>query len=71
MDEIEVIETEWGSPLHRELIAHKARLRAEWMRSPEAAEEALKLKNAPRLEWERVVPLKQFQKRIPVYVWRR
>lgn len=66
-----MIETEWGSPLHQDLIAHKAKLRAEWMNSPEAAEEAQKLKDAPRLEWQSAVPVKQPRKKIPVYVWRK
>lgn len=71
MEGIEVIETEWGSPLHEELIGHKAKLRAEWMRSPEAVEEAQKLKDAPPLEWEHVVPVKQPRQKLPVYIWRK
>jgi len=71
MEGIEVIETEWGSPLHRELIAHKATLRAEWMKSDEAAEEGRRMLDAPKLEWERVIQPRPRRKKIPIYTWQR
>lgn len=38
VDEIEVIETEWGSELHQRLVAEEHAARVAWRNSPEARE---------------------------------
>lgn len=53
MDDIEVIETEWGSELHRRLIAEEHAQRIAWRNSPEALEEMKRLREAGPLEWGR------------------
>ena len=68
MDGIQVIETEWGSELHQRLIAEKHAARVAYRDSPEAWEEYRQLLQAPRLEWQRVIPAKKV-KTIPIYRW--
>ena len=68
MDGIEVIETEWGSELHRRLIAEKHAARVGYRNSPEAWEELRELQDAPRLEWQRVIPAKR-ARTVPIYRW--
>ena len=68
MDDIEVIETEWGSELHRRLIAEEHAQRIAWRNSPEAIEEMKRLREAGPLEWGRVIhPIKR--KKTPIYRW--
>jgi hypothetical protein len=67
-DEIEEIEIEWGSPLHREMMDFKAGLREDWC-SPETLEEARKLSRELRAQRGPEEPEKP-AKKIPVYVWR-
>ena len=55
MESIEVIETEWGSELHKRLIAEKHAARVAYRDSPEAWEEARRMKEAGPLEWGRVI----------------
>ncbi len=71
MDGIEVIETEWGSELHRELIALEARARVEWRNSPEAREEMRRLREAGPLEidWSSARDRKPVTKKVPIHVW--
>ena len=68
MDGIEVIETEWGSELHRQLIAEKQAARVAYRESPEAWEEYRRLLAAPKLEWQGVVYPRR-PKTVPVYQW--
>lgn len=68
MDGIKVIETEWGSDLHRRLIAEEHAERVAWRNSPEAWEQARRMKEAGPLEWGRVIyPVKR--KKTPIYRW--
>lgn len=71
MDGIETIETEWGSELHRQLIALEAKARVEWRNSPEAREEMRRLREAGPLEidWSSVFRQKPPTKKVPIYVW--
>lgn len=68
MDGIEVIETEWGSELHRRLIAEKHAARVAYRDSPEAWEQHQELLDAPRLEWQGVIPAKK-ARTVPIYRW--
>ncbi|MEO5915732.1 MAG: hypothetical protein ABIS50_15970 [Luteolibacter sp.] len=71
MEEVPVIETEWGSELHRRLIAEKARLRMEWRESPGALEDVRQMAIAPPLQWDGIaVPAKSTRK-TPIYLWTR
>ena len=47
---IEVIETEWGSELHQRLVAEEHAARVAWRDSPEAWEQARRMKEAGPLE---------------------
>jgi hypothetical protein len=68
MEGIEVIETEWGSELHRRLVAEEHAARVAYRNSPEAWEQARRMKEAPPLEWGRVIyPVKR--KKTPIYQW--
>jgi hypothetical protein len=68
MDGIEVIETEWGSELHKRLVAEEHAARVTWRNSPEAWEEARRMQEAGPLEWGRVIyPAKR--KKTPIYKW--
>ncbi len=69
MDGIEVIETEWGSELHRELIALEAKARVEWRNSPEAREEMRRLREAPPLEWQGITTPARAARKTPIYHW--
>ncbi len=71
VDEIEVIETEWGSPLHQELVALEERARVEWRNSPEAREEMKLLRETPppEIDWSSVRPLPKPAKKTPIYQW--
>ena len=72
MDDIPVIETEWGSNLHRKLIEEKARLRMEWRDSPAAFEDVRLLAEAPPLRWEGVIaPAQKSTGKTPIHVWTR
>jgi hypothetical protein len=65
---IEVIETEWGSELHQRLVAEEHAARVAWRDSPEAWEQAQRMREAGPLEWGRVVyPVKR--KKTPIYRW--
>ncbi len=71
MDGIEVIETEWGSELHRRLIAEKHAARVAYRDSPEAWEEARLMKEAGplRIDWSSVRQGKPATRKTPIYVW--
>jgi hypothetical protein len=71
MEGIEVIETEWGSPLHLELIALEERARVEWRNSPEAREEMRRLREAPplKVDWASIRIASKPAKRTPIYQW--
>lgn len=65
---IEVIETEWGSPLHQRLVEEEHAARVAWRDSPEAREQARRMSEAGPLEWGRVIyPVKR--KKTPIYKW--
>lgn len=68
MEGIEVIETEWGSELHKRLIAEKHAARVAYRDSPEAWEEARRMKEAGPLEWGRVI-YPEKRKKTPIYKW--
>ena len=68
MEGIEVIETEWGSELHKRLIAEKHAARVAYRDSPEAWEEARKMKEAEPLTWGRVI-YPEKRKKTPIYQW--
>ena len=68
MEGIEVIETEWGSELHRRLVAEEHAARVAYRNSPEAWEQARRMREAGPLEWGRVIyPVKR--KKTPIYQW--
>jgi hypothetical protein len=68
MEGIEVIETEWGSELHLRLVAEEQAARVAYRDSPEAWEQARRMKEAGPLEWGRVIyPTKR--KKTPIYRW--
>lgn len=71
MNEIEMIETEWGGVLHRELIALEMKARVEWRDSPEARDEMRRLGEAARKEMAplALAPVHQESLDLPVYVW--
>ena len=71
MDGIEVIETDWGSDLHRRLIAEKHAARVAYRDSPEAWEEARLMKEAGPLmiDWSSVHQGKPPTRKTPIYVW--
>lgn len=71
MDDIEVIETEWGSELHRRLIAEEHAQRIAWRNSPEAIEEMKRLREAGPLEidWSSALRKRPVTKKVPIYQW--
>lgn len=71
MDDIEVIETEWGSELHRRLIAEEHDQRIAWRNSPEALEEMKRLREAGPLEidWSSALRKRPVTKKVPIYQW--
>lgn len=69
MEDVPVIETEWGGEMHRKLIAEKARLRVEWRGSPGAMEDVRQMADAPPLRWEGVVIPGVKRKKTPIYLW--
>lgn len=71
MDDIEVIETEWGSELHRRLIAEEHAQRIAWRNSPEALEEMKRLREAGPLEidWSSALRKRPVTKKVPIYRW--
>lgn len=71
MDGIEVIETEWGSELHKRLIAEKHAARVAYRNSPEAWEEARRMKEAEplRIDWSSVRRGNPRTRKTPIYVW--
>ena len=71
MEGIEVIETEWGSPLHRELIALEEQARVEWRNSPEAIEEMHELALASKKPMGplEIAPRPEMPLNLPVHVW--
>ena len=71
MEDVPMIETEWGSERHRELIAEKARLRLEWRGSPGALEDVRRMALASPLRWEGVVIPAGKRKKTPIYLWTR
>lgn len=71
MDDIEVIEIEWGSELHRRLIAEEHAQRIAWRNSPEAIEEMKRLQEAGPLEidWSSALRKRPVTKKVPIYQW--
>jgi hypothetical protein len=71
MEGIEVIETEWGSELHKRLIAEKHAARVAYRDSPEAWEEARQMKEAEPLEidWSSALRPKAPTKKVLIYKW--
>ena len=71
MDEIEVIETEWGSELHKRLIAEKHAARVAYRNSPEAWEDLRRMQEAGPLEinWSSALHPKAPTKKTPIYRW--
>jgi hypothetical protein len=71
MDGIKVIETEWGSELHRRLIAQEHAERVAWRNSPEAWEQARRMKEAGplRIDWSTAIVRKPITKKVPIYQW--
>lgn len=71
MNEIEVIETEWGSELHKQLIAEEHAARVAYRNSPEAWEEARRMKEAGPLtiDWTLALHKKAHTRKTPIYVW--
>jgi hypothetical protein len=71
MDGIEVIETEWGSELHKRLIAEKHAARVAYRNSPEAREEARQMMEAGplRIDWSTALRKKSPTKKTPIYRW--
>lgn len=71
MQGIEVIETEWGSELHRRLVAEEHAARVAYRNSPEAWEQARRMKEAPPLEidWSSALRRKPVTKKVPIYQW--
>lgn len=68
VDDIEVIETEWGSELHKRLVAEEHAARVAWRNSPEAWEEARQMQEAGPLKWGRVI-FPEKRKKTPIYKW--
>jgi hypothetical protein len=68
VDGIEVIETEWGSELHKRLVAEKHAARVAYRNSPEAWEEARRMKEAGPLQWGRII-FPDKRKKTPIYKW--
>lgn len=68
VDGIEVIETEWGSELHKRLVAEEHAARVAWRNSPEAWEEARQMMEAGPLKWGRVI-YPEKRKKTPIYKW--
>jgi hypothetical protein len=68
VDGIEVIETEWGSELHKRLVAEEHAARVAWRNSPEAWEEARQMMEAGPLTWGRVI-YPEKRKKTPIYKW--
>lgn len=68
MEVIEHTETEWGSELHLRLIAEKHAARVAYRESPEAWEEARRMKEAGPLEWGGVI-YPEKRKKTPIYQW--
>ena len=71
MEGIEVIETEWGSELHKRLIAEEHAARVAWRNSPEAWEQARQMKEAGplRIDWSLALRPKTPTKKTPIYQW--
>jgi len=71
MDGIEVIETEWGSELHRRLIAEEHAERIAYRNSPEALEEIRRIREAGPLEidWSSALHQKAVTRKVPIYQW--
>ncbi len=71
MEGIEVIETEWGSELHLRLVAEEHAARVAYRDSPEAWEQARRMKEAGPLEinWSSALKRKPVTKKIPIYRW--
>lgn len=71
MKGIEVIETEWGSELHKRLIVEEHAARVAYRNSPEAWEEARRMKEAEPLEidWSSALQRKAPTKKVPIYRW--
>ncbi len=70
MTEITATEIDWGSDLHRKLIAEKARLRDEWRKSPSALEEVRQMASAPQVTWEGAFSPAPQPKKLRIYVWK-
>jgi hypothetical protein len=71
VDGIEVIETEWGSELHKRLVAEEHAARVAWRNSPEAWEEARQMMEAGplKIDWSSALRQKPITKKIPIYRW--
>ena len=71
MNEIEMIETEWGGVLHRELISLEMKARVAWRDSPEARDEMRRLGEAAGKDVApmELAPVHQESLNLPVYVW--
>lgn len=69
MEEVPIIETEWGGELHRELIAEKAQLRLEWRGSPGAIEDLRRMSVARPSRWEGIVIPAVKRKKTPIHRW--
>jgi hypothetical protein len=65
---IEVIETEWGSALHQRLVAEEQAARVAWRETPEAREQARRIREAGPLKWGRVI-YPEKRKKTPIYQW--
>jgi hypothetical protein len=71
MEGIEVIETEWGSELHRRLVAEEHAARVAYRNSPEAWEQARRMREAPplKIDWSSALRRKPVTKKVPIYQW--
>jgi len=71
VDDIEVIETEWGSELHKRLVAEEHAARVAWRKSPEAWEEARQMEEAGplKIDWSSAHRQRPITKKIPIYQW--
>ncbi len=71
MNEIEVIATAWGSELHKQLIAEEHAARVAYRNSPEAWEEARRMKEAGplKIDWSLALNKKSPTRKTSIYVW--
>lgn len=71
VEDIEVIETEWGSELHQRLVAEEHAARVAWRDSPEAREQAQRMREAGPLEidWSSALRRKAVSKKTPIFQW--